>query len=484
MTLISWQFFILCLLTVLVYYLLGRLIPDYQWLVLLAASIVFYVWVSPKLALYLLVTIVLTWFLTIQIGKKEISEELRKILFIICLIIDIGILAVLKYAGFFAGMLFSKGLTGFAVPLGISFYTFQSVAYCADVYRGEIQPEKNLMKFALFVSFFPHISQGPIAAYSRLAPQLYSYNSYNPDNLKYGAERALLGVFKKLVIANNLGAFVDSIYINPEEFSGFVLSAAAVCYTLQIYLDFSGYMDIACGVSKCLGIELDENFRTPYFSRSETEFWRRWHITLSGFFTKYIYIPLGGSRKGKLRTFLNTMIVFLISGLWHGADWSFVLWGAYHGLFVASAKLLGPFYISVEDRLKINTDAVAWKAFQILRTFAIVCIGWIFFRADSISQAFLIIRRIFTRNFYFGWSWGLVNRSFDYFYWIGICTGLILLLILELVETKECFTVWLQKRKLPLRWIVIYSLLVPVIFVALLSSNQHISTGNFIYFNF
>ena len=484
MSFVSIPFLILACATFVCYYVAYKIVPQYQWMVLLVASVVFYMFASPVMAIYLAGTIVLTWFCAIALKHFRDNLKLKKLILACCLVLNIGTLAAVKYAGFAAEIFAVSVSFKLIVSLGISFYTFSSTAYCVDVYRGDIEPEKNILRYALFISYFPHISQGPIECYSNLAPQLFTPHEFDLDNLKSGTTRALLGLFKKIIIANNLCRFVDSIYKNPEEFSGLVLAFASVMYTLQIYFDFAGYMDIACGVSECMGIKLTENFRTPYFATSVSDFWHRWHMSLNVFFTRYLYIPLGGSRKGSVRTFLNTLIVFAVSGLWHGADWSFVVWGLYHGFFVALSRPLDEIYGEVRNRLHIDEKSKVWALFRIIRTFTIVTIGWIFFRADSISQAILILKRIATKNFYFGWSWGLVNPKFDVFFWVCMGLELIFMLILERVEYNQRLGEWLRTIKVAPRWGIIYALLLPVVYVLLFSNVQESAAGNFIYFNF
>lgn len=500
MSFVSFKFIIFAVLTLAVYFSFGHFSPDRQWVVLLISSYVFYSFASAWYVCFLAFSTLTTWLTPLLMQKTDDLRK-RRLLAAICIACNIAILFFFKYSGFINRLFLNNDSLGLLLPLGISFYTFQSIAYSIDVYRGMVEPERNLLKYALYVSFFPHISQGPIGKYSELAPQLYAPHGISRARLKTGAERMLMGFFKKIVVADNLGRYVDTIYKSPESYSGLVLAFATFIYALQIYADFSGYMDIACGFSECLGIRLKENFITPYFSRSIAEYWRRWHASLGEWFRDYLYYPVMRSRlfsdiSRKLRknghkkaaknvtvTF-GLLITWLLIGMWHGSDLSFIVHGLYHGTFVILAAVLEKFYAGTRSALSINEKSAAWKAFQMLRTFVIVCFGYVLFRASDISQALLIYSRIFTKNFYFGWSEGLINRTFDSFYWVTMACAILFLLIVEVVETKERFSVWLNNQKLPVRWISLYIMMISIALAVILSDGQTVSAGSFIYYNF
>ncbi|WP_317129159.1 MBOAT family O-acyltransferase [Maribacter aurantiacus] len=322
---------------------------------------------------------------------------------------NIGLLAFFKYFNFFVDswiqLLNSVGYQtqntwslNIILPVGISFYTFQTMSYTIDVYRNKLVPTKDFISFAAFVSFFPQLVAGPIERASNLLPQILGKRTFSYENGIQGLRLILWGLVKKVVIADVLALKVDDIFLNYHDFGGGVLWLGAVYFAIQIYCDFSGYSDIAIGVSKLFGIELMSNFKFPYFSRNVGEFWRRWHISLSTWFRDYLYIPLGGSRKGKLKSLRNVFIIFLVSGLWHGANWTFVVWGGVHAL------LFVPSYISGRNRT-YTSDIVAENSWfptlkelgQVLLTFFLVVLAWVFFRSASLTSALEYISFMFTK---------------------------------------------------------------------------------------
>ena len=280
------------------------------------------------------------------------------------------------------------------LPVGISFYTFQTLSYTIDIYRGERAPERHLGIFALYVSFFPQLVAGPIERSSRLIPQFYNNISFDYDRVTEGLKIMLWGFFKKLVIADRLANYVDAVYNNQLEHSGLTLFVATIFFAFQIYCDFSGYSDIAIGGAKVLGYDLMENFRRPYFARSISEFWHRWHISLSTWFRDYLYIPLGGNRVVKWRWYYNLFITFVISGLWHGANWTFVVWGALHGLYLILGILVDPLRKKALAVSGFVDKAALRGLLSILITFMFVNLTWIFFRANTISDAIDIVSKV------------------------------------------------------------------------------------------
>ena len=285
------------------------------------------------------------------------------------------------------------------LPVGISFYTFQALSYSIDVYRGSIQPTRDIVAFFAYVSFFPQLVAGPIERATSLLPQFERERHFDHRRAVDGLRQMLWGFFKKMVVADSCALYVDQIFAHPDWFNGATLLTAAILFSIQIYGDFSGYSDIAIGCAKLFGIDLRRNFNVPYFSRDIAEFWRRWHISLTTWFRDYIYIPLGGSRVSKGRVVLNTFIIFLVSGLWHGANWTFVAWGAYHALLFLPLILLG------KNRRYTDTVAAGHamptlrELGQMLLTFLLAAMGWVLFRADSIGQAFEYYRLMFSNLF-------------------------------------------------------------------------------------
>lgn len=422
-----------------------------QWVWLLLACLFFYCCSSPVFLVFLGASGLITYGGGLFIGRlssvqsKYISEnELdkqqkkaykaamnRKKLAIcsISVILNVGILFFVKYVNFFGSsiaQLFNGEFTALSVivPLGISFYTFQSTGYVIDVYRGMSEPERNPLKYLLFLSFFPQIIQGPIAKYNDLAPQLTEKHAFDYDTVKSGLLRMLWGYFKKLVIADRANLLVQTVFGNAEAYGGCTIMVAAVFYAIQLYADFSGCMDIAIGCGEALGISMAENFRTPYFSTNVAEFWRRWHITLGAWFRDYVFYPISrvewlhkfGKSLSKVfskgfaanvTTAFGLVVVWLATGLWHGADWHFVVWGAYYGALIILSMFFEPLFKKFLSLVKIKTDCFSYKLFQIIRTFALVCIGHILFRADSISDAALMIKKLFTEFD----PWVLADRS-------------------------------------------------------------------------
>lgn len=366
---------------------------------LLTASCYFYMSFIPIYVLILGATIVIDYFAGIYIAGSAGTK--RKVWLIASLVANIGILVVFKYYNFFIdnitkGFLFwgkqaSFPLLEIALPIGLSFHTFQAMSYTIEVYRGNQQPERNFITYALYVMFYPQLVAGPIERPQNILPQLNEYRSYNWDNVKEGIARMLWGFFKKVVIADRLAIVVDYTFANHPNLSGSALFVGAVLYSFQIYCDFSGYSDIALGSARVMNIRLMENFDQPYLARNISGFWSRWHISLSTWFRDYLYIPLGGNRKGETRRKINVFIVFVLSGLWHGANKTFILWGFLHGLLVTF------FPGKVADRFRHHeTRRNYLKIGWITVNFLLVTICWVFFRARTIHEAVAYLKRIFT----------------------------------------------------------------------------------------
>lgn len=330
----------------------------------------------------------------------------KRALLLVSLTVNLGVLGFFKYFDFFVdsavAMLTSLGLEanpallGVLLPVGISFYTFQTLSYTIDVYRGKTTPKRDPVTFALYVSYFPQLVAGPIERSTRLLPQLQNPRTVDGQSFSSGCLLILIGLFKKIAIADSVAPMVDEAFGSAGTASGAFLLLGVLLFALQIYCDFSGYTDIARGVSRLLGIELCVNFRQPYFASSITEFWRRWHISLSTWLRDYLYIPLGGNRKGRFNTYRNLMITMLLGGLWHGAAWTFVIWGALHGLYLCAHKLWlrgqEPAYIDPFA----SVGSFCKRLFLTACTFALVCLAWVYFRADGLAQANSIVWGIAT----------------------------------------------------------------------------------------
>lgn len=376
---------------VVLYYLLSH---RWRWLLLLVASYYFYMSWNPAYITLIVFSTVVDFIAGRRMSRQNSRSKRRPWLWL-SLAANLGLLGFFKYYNFFieninhldgADLQYMK----FLLPVGISFYTFQTLSYTLDIYRGEIKPEKHFGRFALFVSFFPQLVAGPIERARNLLPQFRHKVEFSLANFTSGGKRIIWGLFKKVVIADNVAILVDHVYANPEDFGSTSLLVASYLFAFQIYCDFSGYSDIAIGAARILGFDLMENFRTPYLARSIREFWGRWHISLSTWFRDYVYIPLGGSKVGMARWQINLLIVFAVSGLWHGAAWTFVVWGVLHGTYLMLENLVNR--RSWFAGYMQNNGVAKW--FGIFVIFHLVVLGWIFFRAENMDDAWAVISGI------------------------------------------------------------------------------------------
>lgn len=408
----STDFFIFFPLIVGIYFLLPY--RSRVWF-LLAASYFFYAsWKVEYLGLILFSTVT-DYFAGLKIAAH--SEKKKKQFWLrLSICANLGLLLLFKYFNFFAdnvtdlaalfGLNYAAPFLNLLLPIGISFYTFQSMSYSIDIYHGRVQIERNFPVFALYVSFFPQLVAGPIERASSLIPQFRQHFDFEYERVIGGLKKMLWGFFKKLVIADNLAPIVNLVYDSPESFSGFWLLFATYLFAFQIYCDFSGYSDIAIGAAAILGIRLMENFKLPYFAHSIPAFWERWHISLSSWFRDYVYLPLGGNRVGRERWFFNIAAVFIISGFWHGANWTFIAWGGVHAVFYLAYRRFGSkFGASKTQQSKLKNLC------SVFFTFQIVTLAWIFFRATNIWDAFFIIKNIFT-NFSSSLGTDLLLKNF------------------------------------------------------------------------
>ncbi len=403
----SLQFLIFLPIVLAVYYIIPK---GAKHLWLLAASYYFYMCWNAVYVLLMLLSTVVTYLCGLgldALGRRELPAlkklRLRRTVLWTSLLINLAILFFFKYFNFaidslnalliHVGFQFNRPAFDVLLPVGISFYTFQALGYTIDVYRGDIYAEKDFFRYALFVSFFPQLVAGPIERSKNLLKQLAVPKSFSYDNFREGLLLMLWGFFLKIVIADRLAILVDTVYgPDYQNFGGFVVIVATLFFAVQIYCDFGGYSSIAMGAAKILGVDLMENFNTPYLSLSTAEFWRRWHISLSSWFRDYVYIPLGGNRKGQARKYLNLIITFGASGLWHGANWTFVVWGLLNGLYQIIGSLLMPLRRSFVRLFGLNENSLGHRALRILFTFGLITVSWVFFRASSISMALSMLR--------------------------------------------------------------------------------------------
>ncbi|MCP4872814.1 MAG: MBOAT family protein [Proteobacteria bacterium] len=379
--------------------------PKRRWILLLAASYYFYAcWKAEYLVLILASTAV-DYTVALRMGREETKEDRRKWLWL-SLATNLGLLFTFKYFNFandsVRALLDSMGVPydipalDVILPVGISFYTFQTLAYTIDVYRGRIEPERHLGKFALYVAFFPQLVAGPIERAFHLLPQFHQEFAFDYDRMASGMRQMTWGMFKKVVVADRLAIYVNGVYNDPTAHSGFPIIAATYFFAFQIYCDFSGYSDIAIGAARIMGFDLMENFHRPYLANSISEFWKRWHISLSTWFRDYVYIPLGGNRVGVERWYANLFIVFLVSGMWHGANWTFLVWGGLHGLYLVFAIVSAGPRTAALDRIGLTAGTGRRRAFEILVTFHLALVAWVFFRANSVTDAVYLLQSGFT----------------------------------------------------------------------------------------
>jgi alginate O-acetyltransferase complex protein AlgI len=378
----------------------------FRWFLLLAASCYFYMAFIPVYILILGFTIVIDYFAGILLEKTE--GKRRKIYLIASLVANIGVLAVFKYYNFLndnlSAFLNTVGYTNsipdlsIILPIGLSFHTFQAMSYTIEVYRGHQKAERNFGIYALYVMFYPQLVAGPIERPQNLIHQFYEKHYFEYKRVVEGLKLMLWGLFMKLVVADRLALYVDAVYNNPGQHTGQTFALATVFFAFQIYCDFAGYSNIAIGTAKVMGFNLMTNFNRPYFAGSISDFWKRWHISLSSWFRDYLYISLGGNRVKIPRMYFNLFFVFLVSGLWHGADWTFIIWGGLNGFYLIFALFTDKLRKQVNHAIYLDRLPVLQKSFQVIITFILVCFSWIFFRANSTSEAFIISKSIFQFN--------------------------------------------------------------------------------------
>ncbi len=470
----SLQYFVFLILLCGLYYLAPR---RWRWLLLLVASYAFYMCWNAFYIVLILASTGVDYCVALLLGRTD-SRTQRRLLLTASLLTNLGLLVVFKYWNFFnesaaelcAALAIPWSVPNLTVllPVGISFYTFQTLSYTIDVYRRRIEPERHLGRFALYVSFFPQLVAGPIERAERLLPQLREHHRVDTDRILSGCLLILWGLFKKVVIADRLSVYVDAVYGNVPEHNGLTYLLATYAFAFQIYCDFSGYSDIAIGSARLLGVDLMTNFRSPYFARDVQDFWRRWHISLSTWLRDYLYIPLGGNRIGILRSYANLLITMLLGGLWHGASWNFVVWGALHGGALAMLKATDPIRARFRARLRIPSPVLL--ATQRLLTFHFVCLTWIFFRASTLSDALQIVSSIVLR-----WETPFIEA-------LPLAHAAIGIVVLLCVELALAYGDRLPERlRLPtvtLRWLAYYGMFFAIVLLGAEGGRQ------FIYFQF
>lgn len=484
----SFSYLIFFPIVVLAYFALPH---RYRWSLLLISSYYFYMSWNPAYALLILFSTCVDYFLAKKIETTETKKNKRALL-ICSLLVNLGILFTYKYLDFlYSSLVAIAPLLGtdiphqtwnLLLPVGISFYTFQSLSYTIDVYRGKKQAEKHFGIFALYVSFFPQLVAGPIERSTRLLPELQKVRKFDYQRICDGFKLILWGMFKKVVIADRVAVVVNQVFNNASDYSGFPLWIAAIFFAVQIYCDFSGYSDMAIGSAQVLGIPLMDNFKRPYFSKSIAEFWRRWHISLSTWFKDYLYIPLGGSRVSKSRWYLNIMITFVVSGLWHGANWTFVIWGALHGAYMIIGDMTKVLREKIYAYTHFFLKPVVKKIIRICATFILVDFAWIFFRANSLSDAMYIISNLFTDisiSHFFQMQTKLFQLGLGKQQFLIAVVAIIIMESVHLLQRHQRIRHMLSTKPRFIRWTVLYIMILFVLFFGYSSSSN-----DFIYFQF
>jgi alginate O-acetyltransferase complex protein AlgI len=462
----------------------------FRWVLLLCASYYFYMCWKPTYAILLFLSTFIVYYTGIQMGKTEIKSK-RKQFLILGLFSNLGLLFLFKYYNFFNdsfrtlfnqyNLFYGIPALKFLLPVGISFYIFKSLSYSIDVYRGDQAPEKHLGIFALYVAFFPQLLAGPIERSTHLLPQLRKAFHFDYQRFTEGAKLIFWGLFQKVVVADTLSTLVDAVYDQPTQYNGISLMVATIFFAFQIYCDFSGYSDIAIGAAQILGYRTMENFNRPYFSKSIMDFWRRWHISLSTWFRDYLYIPLGGNRVSVPRWYLNLFVVFLLCGLWHGANWTFVIWGGLHGFYLVFSNVTHRAREKVTLRIGLDRTPVLFRSLKVLTTFFLVCFAWIFFRSNSVSDAIYIVSHLLT-------GWGTVFNmetlrnalSFgpSRFQWIVGSASIGLVVLVHLLQRQGRLIDQLSQKPVWLRWSIYYAMISIFLLCGSFQSKE------FIYFQF
>lgn len=458
-------------------------IPDkYRWIVLFISSYYFYMSWNVKYVALILFTTVISYGCALGLERVQ-QQQKKKLLIVSTLVASLGCLFFFKYFNF-ASKSVAELLNlctikvhpvtlNLLLPVGISFYTFQTLGYVIDVYRGEVKAEKHFGKYATFIAFFPQLVAGPIERTKNLLPQIVGEHKFNYEKATAGLRLMAWGFFKKMVVADTLAVYIDTVYDNLHSYTGFPLLVVSLLFSVQIYCDFAGYSDIAIGTAKLFDVDLMKNFDSPYFSASVKEFWARWHISLSTWFRDYVYIPLGGNRVSKGKNARNLMVTFLVSGLWHGANWTYVIWGGIHGAVQVIEKFLFP-------KNKSQQGKAGWWC-KVVVTFFFCTFAWIFFRASTLSDAIYVITHMFAGIGNLGAYTANIFTllGLDKITLIGMVISLLLLAWFDYRSLKENVLEQLSEKKTWIRWMIY------VIFILFLIFNIPVTSGQeFIYFQF
>ena len=487
----------------------------FRWMLLLAASCYFYMAFIPQYILILAVTITVDYLA--GLGLEKFEGRKKRLVLIASILTNVGMLAFFKYFNFanenlaalanFIGWNYPIQNLSIILPIGLSFHTFQSLSYTIEVYRGHQKAERHFGYLALYVMYYPQLVAGPIERPQNILHQLHTEQHFDYQRVADGLKRMAWGMFKKVVIADRMVQFVNPVYADPTSFDGPALVLATLAFSIQIYCDFSGYTDIALGSAQVMGVKLMKNFDHPYFARSIAEFWRRWHISLSTWFRDYVYIPLGGNRVSKPRWAFNLFLTFLISGLWHGANWTYILWGALHGFYFVFSALTEPLWRHITALTRLDKMPRLNAALSMLTTFSLVSFAWIFFRAASLKDALYIARHLVSGwATYLAQSWNAVREGVQHTADLGLYAlvdtvflilepvttesravialtvlALLILLIIEILQYRGDFLEQLNQKPVVLRRVVYASLLAAIL---ILGTSYASVQQAFIYFQF
>lgn len=490
----SFQFLVFFPIVLIIYFLIPKKIK-YLWL--LITSCYFYMCWNPKYIILIGISVVITYLSGLMLQKAE-KERHRKVIVAISFVSNLSILCFFKYADFILAninavlsrvniALIEKPFD-VVLPVGISFYTFQALSYTMDVYRKEIDAEKNFFKYALFVTFFPQLVAGPIERSKNLLNDIRDIpqkKMWDYERITKGLIMMLYGMFLKMVVADRVSILVDTVFNDYQQYDSMVLFVAAVGFSLQIYCDFASYSTIAIGAAKVMGFTLMENFDTPYFARSIKDFWRRWHISLSTWFRDYLYIPLGGNRCSKTRKHINLLITFTVSGVWHGAGWHYIAWGLLHGVYQVVGEWLKPAKDYLCRVFCVKTESVSHKLLQTVTTFLLVTFAWIFFRANSMTEALGYVKRLFTEvNMATLFDQSLYNLGLSEYECGVLLVSVLILFLISLIKYNLHMNLdnFLEKQSIWFRWGIIYILFFMILIFG--KYGPEYSQQAFIYFQF
>jgi alginate O-acetyltransferase complex protein AlgI len=486
MTFISFEFIIFFIIVFIIYFSVNH---RWRWVLLLSLSYFFYMYWNASYIVLIVASTLVDYFVALQLDATDPTQlKRRKILLSTSITINLGILFFFKYFNFFntsvadalhqLGISYTPSTLDVLLPVGISFYTFQSMAYTFDVYRGQLRAEKNVGLFATYVALFPQLVAGPIERAGNIIPQIHREYDFDYHRAVTGSRLILWGVFKKVVIADRLSIYVDTVYNQADGYTGLPLILATLYFGIQLYCDFSAYSDIAIGAARILGFDLMQNFRQPYFSRSVSEFWRRWHISLMTWFRDYLFISMGGSRKSFQRRLINILIVYVVSGLWHGAQWTFVFWGVFNGIIVLFETVLSHLTVDkplISKRLRLPYP-VQWTI-----TYMLIHLGFIFFRGNSMPDVAYIYSHLFdftgSQDIMQPFSTSLLQPNLEFM--IAI-VSIIVLFTYDYLDRNNDLIERFNTLKRPLRWTIYYAGFIVIMFSLLFTG----TTDTFIYFQF